>query len=422
VVQDHVKPDLLFAATEFGIFFTPNGGGRWTKLGGGVPTISFRDLAIQRRENDLVGASFGRGFFVFDDYSVLREATDAALAKEASLFPARSARWYVERSPLGDGGRASQGASYFVAPNPPFGAVFTYHLAEELRGRAKQRQETEKPLREAGKDTPYPGWAEVEAERREEKPAIVLTVKDEAGQVVRRVEGPTAKGFHRVAWDLRLPATDAIGGRPPVPQEGDEGPRGVLAAPGRYTVSLAKVVDGKATELGGPVTFEVVRLRAGALPGADPKQTAAFLARVAEVSRATSAATLAVGQGQRRLEALGAALGRSRSAPADLDAELHAIRQELHAIDEALGGNRARASVEDDGVVTVTRRVQVAQLGTTWSTYGPTPTHRRSLEIAESEFAAVRDRLNALLNQRIPAFEQKLEQSGAPWTPGRAVP
>ena len=386
------------------------------------PPIAFRDLAIQRRENDLVGASFGRGFYVFDDYSVLREATEAALGQEASLFPVRPARWYVEREPLGDDGRASQGAAYFVAPNPPFGAVFTYHLAEELRSRAKQRQEAEKPLVEAGKDTPFPGWAELEAERREEKPAVVLTVKDEAGNVVRRVEGETGKGFHRVAWDLRFPATQAIGPRSPSQAEGGQQPRGVLAAPGRYTVSLAKQVDGKTTVLAGPVPFEVVRLRPGALPGADPKETAAFLARVAEVSRTTSAASEAVSQAQKRVEALGTALDRSRSAPESLDAELHAIRQELHAIDEALGGNRARGSIEDDGVATITRRVQVAQMGTSWSTYGPTPTHRRSLEIAESDFAGVRERLNALLNQRIPALEQKLEQAGAPWTPGRSVP
>jgi photosystem II stability/assembly factor-like uncharacterized protein len=422
VVQDHVKPDLLFAGTEFGIFFTTNGGVHWTKLGGGVPTISFRDLAIQRRENDLVGASFGRGFYVFDDYSVLREATAAALGREASLFPVRDARWYVEREPLGDDGRASQGAAYFVAPNPPFGAVFTYHLAEELRSRAKQRQEAEKPLVEAGKDTRFPGWLELEAERREEKPAVVLTVKDEAGNVVRRVGGETGKGFHRVAWDLRLPATQAIAPRSPLPAEGGQEPRGVLAAPGRYTVSLSKQVDGKTTELAGPVPFEVVRMRPGALPGADPKETAAFLARAAEVSRRTSAASEALSQAQKRVEALRTALDRSRSAPESLDAELHAIRQELHAIDEALGGNRARGSIEDDGVATITRRVQVAQLGTSWSTYGPTATHRRSLEIAEKEFAGVRERLNALLNQRIPAFELNLEQAGAPWTPGRPVP
>jgi photosystem II stability/assembly factor-like uncharacterized protein len=423
VVQDHVKGDLLFAGTEFGIFFTTNGGGRWTKLGGGVPTIAFRDLAIQRRENDLVGASFGRGFYVLDDYSALREANEPALAKEASLFPVRRAWWYVEREPLGGDGKAAQGAAYFTAPNPPFGAVFTYHLAEEIRSREKARQEEEKPLVEAGQDTPHPGWAAVEAERREPKPVIVLTVRDEAGHVVRRIEGKTERGFHRVAWDLRLPASEAIGSRPPRSDDDErQEPRGVLAPPGAYTVSLAKQVDGKTTDLAGAVRFEVARLREGALPGADPRQTAAFLARLADVSRASSAATQAVSQALRRVETLVTALGRSRSAPDGLDAELHAIRQELHAIDEALSGNRARASVEDDGPITITRRLQVAQAGTRWSTYGPTPTHRRSLEVAELELAHVRERLNAVLDQGLPAFEKKLEAAGAPWTPGRPVP
>jgi hypothetical protein len=129
-----------------------------------------------------------------------------------------------------------------------------------------------------------------------------------------------------------------------------------------------------------------------------------------------------VSQALKRVETLGTALSRSRSAPDGLDAELHAIRQELHAIDEALVGNRARATVEDDSATTITRRVQVAQMGTAWSTYGPTPTHRRSLEIAEQGLAKVRERLNAVLEQRLPAFEKKIEQAGAPWTPGRPVP
>ena len=387
-----------------------------------MPTIAFRDLAIQRRENDLVGASFGRGFYVLDDYSALREATEPALSKEAALFPVRKAWWYVEREPLGEPGRASQGAAYFTAPNPPFGAVFTYHLADDIRSREKKRQEAEKPLIEAGKDTPFPGWTAVEAERRERKPAVVLTVKDAAGQVVRRIEGKAEKGFHRVAWDLRLPSTQAIGSRPRRDEEDGEGPTGVLAAPGAYTVSLAKQVDGVTTELAGPVRFEVARLRPGALPGSDPQQTAAFLRQVAEAERATTAASAAVRQAQERAKALRTALERSLSAPGGLDAELHAIEQELHAIDETLGGNRARATVEDDGVATISRRVQVASTSGAWSTYGPTPTHRRSLEIAQKEFAAVRERLNSVLEQRLPAFEKKLEQAGAPWTPGRPVP
>jgi hypothetical protein len=421
VVQDHVKPDLLFAGTEFGIFFTVNGGRHWAKLGGDVPTISFRDLAIQRRESDLVGASFGRGFFVLDDYSVLREVSDEALAREAVLFPTRRAWWYVERQPLGQRGRASQGAAFFTAPNPPFGAVFTYHLKDELRSRAKRRQEAEKPLAGAGKDTPYPGWTEVEAERREREPAILLTVRDAAGNVVRRIEGSTKKGFHRVAWDLRFPFTRAVGARLPFGDDGPE-PSGVLAAPGAYSVTLSKHVDGRTTDLAGPVRFEVARMRKGALPGSEPADTVAFLQRVSAAERATTAATEAVKKAFERTKDLRTALERSRSAPDSLDPELHAIEQELYAIEEALVGNRARATVDDDGPATITRRVQVAGLGTAFSTYGPTATHRRSLEIAEGEFAAVRDRLNTLLEKRIPELERKLQEAGAPWTPGQPVP
>ena len=56
IVQDHIKPELMFLGTEFGVYFTIDGGNEWIKIKGGAPTISFRDLAIQRRENDLVGA------------------------------------------------------------------------------------------------------------------------------------------------------------------------------------------------------------------------------------------------------------------------------------------------------------------------------------------------------------------------------
>ena len=65
VLQDHEKQELLFAATEFGIYFSINGGDHWIKLKGNVPIISFRDLAIHKRETDLIGASFGRSFYIF---------------------------------------------------------------------------------------------------------------------------------------------------------------------------------------------------------------------------------------------------------------------------------------------------------------------------------------------------------------------
>lgn len=422
LVQDHVRPELLFAGTEQGLYFTIDGGRRWVRLEGGVPTIPFRDLAIQRREDDLVGASFGRGFFVLDDYSALREVSEEALAKEAVLFPARKARWYVERAPLGERGRASQGAAYFTAPNPPFGAVFTYHLARGLESREQRRQAAEKSLIEAGKDTPFHGFEPAEAERREPKPGIVLTVRGADGQVVRRLAGPAKAGFQRVAWDLRLPATDAVTGDDERGDENDDGPRGALAPPGRYSVTLAKQVDGQTTVLAGPLSFEVERMRPGALPGAEPAAVAAFWARLAATQRAASGALQAVKDAFARTKALRTALERSREAPERLDAELAAIERELHAVDEALAGNRSRSSIGEDDPPTLVRRLQVASLGTRESTYGPTPTHRRSLEIAESEYRKLRGRLNELLEQRLPAFERRLEEAGGPWTAGRPLP
>ncbi|MFV2074293.1 MAG: WD40/YVTN/BNR-like repeat-containing protein, partial [Thermoanaerobaculales bacterium] len=233
LVQDHVKPDLLFVGTEFGVFFTIDGGARWVELSGGVPTIPFRDLAIQRRENDLVGATFGRGFFVLDDYSVLREISEQSLDSEAFLFPVRAAQWYIPRRPLGQPGQASQGASFFVAENPPFGAVFTYYLVEDLQSRKEMRRTKEEKLEKDGKDTPYPGFDELEIERREDPPIILLTVRDSHGDPVRRIEGPAKAGFHRIAWDLRYPTARAIGEKPTERQGGgtNENPSSGFLAP-----------------------------------------------------------------------------------------------------------------------------------------------------------------------------------------------
>ncbi len=421
LVQDDVDPDLLFAGTEYGIYFTVDHGRKWIELTGGVPTIPFRDLAIQRREHDLVGASFGRGFWILDDYTPLRGIDAAALDRPAALFPVRRAWWYVERRPLADSGPADQGAAYYVAPNPPFGAVFTYYLKDDVVGREKARQEKEKPLVEAGRDTPVPSWEELEAERREAPPAIVLVVRDAAGAIVRRVTGPATKGFHRVAWDLRYPPTAAITEKPKPGDEDSFLPRGALAAPGSYTVTLAELVDGKSTELGAAVPFEVEKLRDGALPGATPDQVSAFAREVATTNGRLSATAAEVKRSLDRVELMRTALDAS-TAGTDLDGELETIRQQLLDLDTELHGNRSKQSLAEPEAPTVERRLQVARMGTSLSTYGPTPTHRHSLDLAEQGLAGIEERLKELLTTTLPAFEAKLQAAGVPWTPGRPLP
>jgi hypothetical protein len=318
LVQDHEKANLLFVGTEFGVFFSIDGGGHWIKLTGGAPNIPFRDLVIQQRENDLVGATFGRGFYVFDDYTPLRSISQELLEDEAALFPVRKAWWYVPRRTLGRSEKASQGAAYFTAPNPPFGAVFTYYLKEDLKTRQKARREKEKEIEKMGGDTPYPGWEEIRAEELEEDPAILLTVRDQGGKVVRHLTGPVRAGFHRVAWDLRYPSPAPW--KPADEREESWIPNlGFLAAPGTYTVSLAKRVEGVLTELGEPQAFEVVPMRTPTLAGASPAEAAAFLRQLADLKRSVEGAQSAIEEAAERLAAIKEVLVRSTVGDPSLD-------------------------------------------------------------------------------------------------------
>ena len=146
-----------------------------------------RDIQIQRRENDLVAASFGRGFFVLDDYTALRSMDADTFEQEAVLFEPRDAHWYFQKRPLGYRPKGSQGDSLYVAENPPFGSVFTYYLADSFKTQKQVRQAAEKKAKKAGKSVAFPGWDAVTAEERETKPKVELVVSDASGTVLRRV-------------------------------------------------------------------------------------------------------------------------------------------------------------------------------------------------------------------------------------------
>jgi hypothetical protein len=422
IVQDHVNPALLFAGTEFGVFFTIDGGNKWVKLGGGAPTISFRDLAIQKRENDLVAASFGRGFWILDDYTPLREITEDQLKNEAVLFPVRDASWYIEKMPLGNfdnNGKASQGDSFFVAPNPPFGAVFTYYLSEGLKTAQEQRRESEKKLEESGGDTDYPGWTALRDEEIEEPPAIILTVSDSNGEVIRRLEGPVSAGFHRIAWDLRYPLSS-----PWTPKTGEPEyivVSGPLTAPGSYQVKLSTRVNGQLTTLGQGQSFEVSPIGERGIPGAPGEERLAFAVQLDDMSRQLKGSSAAVKTLLVETAAIKDTLLRS-SAETALREQARSIELELLGIQQKISGNEARDLYGDQGPVSISRRLEVAKMGTFRSTYGPTATHIRSMEIVELEFADIKAGIRRISEVEMPALREELNNAGVPWTPGRGVP
>jgi photosystem II stability/assembly factor-like uncharacterized protein len=409
IIQDHENPRLLFLGTEFGLFFTINGGEKWIKLKGGVPVIPFRDLEIQRRENDLVGATFGRSFYVLDDYTPLRTVSDELLSEnEFVLFPPPKALLYVPSNPLG-GRVGSQGDAFYTADNPGFGATFTYYLKEGLKTQQQQRAEREKKEAAAGEDTDPPKWEDLTAEEREERPQFVFTITAADGSLVNRVNGSTSAGFHRTAWNLRYASLTGRG----------EGP---LVSPGTYTVTATRRVRDEQTPLGEPQTFEVVTAYEPTLPEVDKQQALTFQTAAGDLQRAVIAADRTLDEMLQRVRSIKSVAKESNRVPDDVYDRARQIELALLDVQVHLVGDGIRARQSQESVPSIIARTQTALGDTLSQTHGPTQTSREQYEIAKTEFAEVRTQLNDTIRGQLKELEQELDRLGAPWTPGREIP
>jgi len=420
IVDDHVKPELLFCGTEYGVFCSLDAGGKWHQLKGGLPTIAVRDLAIQKRESDLVLATFGRGFYVLDDYSPLRVVEEERL-KEAVVLPGKAALRYMPASRLGgEGGRGWLGATHWSAENPPFGAVFTYWMPEKLETRREKRKEAEKKASKAKEPYRYPSMEELRAEDEERAPAVVLTIRDAEGNVVRRIGGSREKGLHRTSWDLRYPASIPIslrgdGERAPW----DDVPSGPMALPGRYTVEVSKEVDGEVTRLTDAVEFEVVPLELATFAAKNREDVLAFQRKVARLQRAVRGALRAADEVETRLAHIRRAIAATPDLDAGLIGEVERLQTRLNRQLGALRGDETRARRDEPVGPSIVDRVETV-IGGLWNvTSPPTQTQLDGYRFASEEFAPVLSDLRALMMEELTALEAKLEAAGAPWTPGR---
>ncbi len=420
IQQDHLNPDLLFLAAEFGIYFTPNHGANWYMLGTGAPTIAFRDLKLQRRDGDVVGATFGRGFYVLDDYAPLREMAEGVLEEDAHIFGVRDAWWYIPSVPGQALGRPTWGSDAFVGPNPPFGATFTYWLKDVPATARADRHVVEGDLRSAGQDIPFPGWETLREESLETGPKLLFLVRDGEGEAVRWVEGPIRPGVHRVTWDLRRPAPDPIDLSTPgfVPPWATD-PQGPLVAPGAFSAEMVLVSADGVESLGEPRTFRVNPVPTTP-PGTDFEAVAAFQWETSDLSRRVAGAGEEIGRAQERLRFMQAALMETPRADPSLYARLDDLGRTLSEFQTRLFGDRIRGGWNEPGVPGIRGRLGTAR--GLWDTrMAPTATMRRDLEIARTDFADLENKLAAFLDVDLMSLEEELAAAGAPWTPGRKL-
>jgi photosystem II stability/assembly factor-like uncharacterized protein len=416
IAEDHVDPDILFVGTEFGVFFTIDGGKKWIQFKGGLPVIPVRDIAVQKRENDLVLATFGRGFYVLDNYSPLRTVTKE-LFNDNVIFPIKDAMMYVEAYPLGGSRKATQGESFYTAPNPPMGATITYYIKEGLKTKKELRQEAEREAEKKKQPIKYPSWDELRAEDEEEAPGHLLIITDDAGNTVRQLPAANANGLFRVNWDLKYPRP--ILGSAPSPGSDYEPGGGSLVIPGKYGVTLYKNINGTLTKLAGPQMFTVV------VPGQttetvqDRSGLLEFQKKVARLQRALFGTTQVANEIKGRIGTIKRAIQETTSPVEGLRANALSIDQRLNDILRNLRGDATRASRNENSYPSISDRVYQIAGDLSGSTSKPTQTHRDGYAIAAEEFTVEYQKLRTLMEVDLKALENAIESAGSPWTPGR---
>lgn len=419
IAEDHKDPNLLFVGTEFGVFFTQDAGLHWSQLNNGIPTIAVRDMEIQRRESDLVVGTFGRGIYILDDYSPLRTPKASLEQSEATLFPVKDPWLYVEGDLWDSQVKGSQGAAFFNAPNPTFGAIATYYLKEEIKSLKAKRREAESEIEEKGGDTPYPSWDELRQEDREEAPSVFLVIRDGEGNPIRQVKAASGQGLHRVAWDLRLPAPDPVDLTPPgfkLPWAST--PKGPLALPGTYSITLAKRQGGEFVELSEPQSFEVKSLERSPETTSDRPELLKFQDAVGELARAVYGASGVVGEMQSRIDHLKAAVVDTPSATEQHAQTVRALEARLADLKVSLSGDSTIFSRNEAVPWSLSTRAANLHYSVLDFQSDVPDFYRDSYAIATGQLEVLLQSLESIEKDLID-FEAEMEALGAPWTPGR---
>ena len=415
IQQDFVNPDLLFAGTEFGCFFTIDGGKKWIQLKSGIPVIPVRDMVIQKRENDLVLATFGRGFYILDDYSPLRTISKENQDKDGYLCPVKDALMYIPKD-----GKDAQGSMVYTAKNPDFGAIFTYYLKEVPKTLKEKRHEKEKELFKKGEPIPQPSETDLRAEKNEIPSYLTFTISDENGIVVRTIRKSPSKGLNRVNWDLRYQATHALEAGEKFDPLKDNG-SGILAMPGKYKVSLSLTSAGETKLIDGPVDFNAVVLNNTTLPAPDRAALVEFHKKIAEIARVMRGTEEYANLLNKNVNDILQSLNSAPQASPELKKKALDLHLQLDEILNVKINRRSnKPSLEENPPAPVPLNARLEKIAwATWSsTSQPTQLQLDAYQILKDEFPPVYEQIKHIGTVDLPDLIKQMDKIQAPPVPG----
>jgi BNR/Asp-box repeat. len=417
IQQDNINPNLLFSGSEFGFYFSIDGGNEWIEFKTGLPTIAVRDIALQERECDLVIATFGRGLYILDDYSPLRNFKKEMLDKEGYIFPIKDANMYVQSN-----GFDNQGSMYFKAPNPEFGSTFAYFVKDVPKTAKALRQEKEKALFEKGEPIPQPTITDLDAENKEIKPYLIFTITDEDGNIIKKMYKSADKGVNRITWNFTYepinPVTtlkyDPLGAN--IPRRD----AGIQVMPGNYKVSLSIFAKGETRELAAPVPFICKPLNLATFPSTNLKAKYAWISEATDFSRSMYGTISYTTELVNKTNAIMQAIHETPGASPEMMKEAGRINDELNKIIFIFNGPQAKASEEELPPMDMPLTSRLSEMASaSYGTSGDITTIAKDqLDILKVEFPPIMERVKRA-GQDLQNLDKQLDAIKAPWTPGR---
>ncbi|MEL0008884.1 MAG: glycosyl hydrolase [Flammeovirgaceae bacterium] len=419
IEEDHIDSGLIFCGTEFGVFFSPDNGKVWKELSNGLPTIAVRDIAIQRDMNDLVLGTFGRGFYVLDDYTLLRDIENKEISTKAMIMSTRDAIMWEKANPLGLPGKSFQGDNFYVGENLDPVAMIDYYYGNSYKSIRDKRKTTEKDLVKNNRDVNYPSYDELKAEMNESKAELLFTIRNSENLVVKKISRKPTKGYSRFHWNLRYEPTNPIN----LSSSSFYNPfagtiEGTLVEPGDYTIEMDYVVGGNITQLVEPKKFSVTLLNNTVLPAKDRNEKVKFQREVSKMRGEISSYSNILSEINNKIRYFEVAVMRLERPLGDLLPELNEIKEESKVINTMFYGDNVKRRLDIQQIPTASSRVGIIASEQKYSTSSPTKTHMRSFEIAKEEFLPIIPKID-LLVERVKKLEDKMKTLGAPYTPGR---
>ncbi|MCC6817648.1 MAG: glycosyl hydrolase [Bacteroidia bacterium] len=408
LAEDYINPELLFAGTEFGVFTSIDAGKTWEKLGN-LPTVCVREIVIQERENDLVLATFGRGFYVLDDYSALQHFKNIRIdleTKPASIFPIKPGLVFVPSTPLGHKGKSFQGASLYTAENPSLGAVINYYIRDEY----KTLKEIRKSKEEQQENDYYPSIDSLRIEDQEPETYLLIIIKDVKGNIIRQYKRSPKKGMNRLVWDGYLEKTSPVSFYTPDPDnpyEGDD--HGAMALPGDYQVSIQLVKSSKIQDLCGPINFKLVSFNSNTGDESFNQELSEFRRVVTGVNNYCSELANKVRYVKQNSHQI------NDQETLDL---LAAIDLKIRAFNLLMYGDGSRSSREFETLPGLIGSLEGIVYNLWATSQAPTGTYINRLAELKLEFNAVYQ-IAKELNVLLEALDKQLDKNKFPYTPGR---